>query len=70
MGPYCRFCGERCFVKPREWWPKEMIEAYSPLTLAATCHEGQKFEKKHLGYCFDDAVAEAKRLGTYPKGLR
>lgn len=69
MGPYCKFCGRRCFV-PIIGWPKHIGEAYGRYTIAATCRRGQEFEKERLGYCWDDveaaqaavAVAEALML--------
>ena len=54
MGPYCRFCGQRCFTHITDKWPEHIAEAYGRNTIAATCPGGQAFEKKTLGYCWDD----------------
>jgi len=44
MGPYCNFCGRRCFV-------------HNPMRgghLLATCKAGQELDKERLGYCWDE----------------
>jgi hypothetical protein len=61
MGPYCKFCGTRCFVPVTDRWPKHIIEAYGRFGLAATCPTGQQLEKQRLGYCWDD-VREASMV--------
>ena len=64
MGPYCKFCGHRCFVHITDEWPAHIIEAYGTNTIAATCRRGQQFEKERLGYCYDDAVKARKEAKT------
>jgi hypothetical protein len=54
MGPYCKFCGNRCFIPMPENTPKEILSAYGTNTIIATCEAGQKFEKEKIGYCYDD----------------
>lgn len=63
MGPYCKFCGNRCFAHLPAETPKEIQDAYGTLTIVATCPAGQAFEKQKVGYCYDDikkAIAAAK----------
>lgn len=49
MGPYCKFCGHRCFVHdPRR-------AGY----LLATCTKGQEHSRAELGYDYDQARAAA-----------
>lgn len=55
MGPYCDYCGHRCFVPITEYWPKHIQEAYGRYTIAATCARGQAYEKATIGYCYADA---------------
>ncbi len=59
MGPYCKFCGQRCFVPITVAWPAHIVRAYGRNSIAATCPKGQRFEKEKLGYCYDDAFAKA-----------
>jgi hypothetical protein len=54
MGPYCKFCGERCFVPFPEGTPKHILEAYGSASIIATCRRGQEFERQKIGYCYDD----------------
>ena len=59
MGPYCKFCGRRCFLFFPDETPKHILEAYGrTTTIIATCAEGQKFEKAIIGYCYDDIIEE------------
>ena len=63
MGPYCKFCGMRCFTHLPAETPKEIQDAYGTSTIVATCRAGQAFEKQEVGYCYDDiqrAIAAAK----------
>ena len=56
MGPYCKFCDNRCFVHD----PKNAGN------LLATCKRGQKYEKSKIGYCWDDlqnSKPQPKNLG-------
>ncbi len=54
MGPRCRFCKKRCFVRFLEGTPDYVLRAYGRYTLLATCSEGQAFERERIGFCFDD----------------
>jgi len=45
MGPYCNFCGQRCFVHD----PTSV-----GVGLLATCPKGQKLDKQKLGHCWDE----------------
>ncbi len=58
MGPYCDFCGQRCFVHFPVGTPEHILDAYrkvSPtITIIATCPGGQAYEKKSVGYCYQD----------------
>jgi hypothetical protein len=60
MGPYCKFCGQRCFVYLPMETPKEAQNAYGTTTIIATCKEGQEYEKKLTGWCLDDIQAAIK----------
>ena len=60
MGPYCNFCGQRCFVHITNDWPEHIVHAYGKNTIAATCPGGQQHEKKLLGYCYNDVERFAK----------
>jgi len=37
--------------------PDHIMLAYGSSTILATCREGQEFEKKKVGYCYDEIVA-------------
>lgn len=54
MGPYCRFCNNRCFVPMPKGTPRRVLEAYGKAAIIATCPAGQTFEKRKVGYCYDD----------------
>jgi hypothetical protein len=61
MGPYCKFCGRRCFVPFPKDAPPEILAAYRPgVSIVATCAEGQQFEKEATGYCLADIEAAIK----------
>ncbi len=61
MGPYCNFCNTRCFIPLQNLIPSYILKAYKNNNLAATCEKGQEFEKKRIGYCYNDIV----KLGSY-----
>ena len=67
MGPYCGYCNNRCFVylPILVSLPLAMREAYRahPVDIIATCAGGQAFEKKSIGYSYDDI--KARRAETY-----
>lgn len=54
MGPYCRFCGRRCFCHFPQETPEHVLQAYGTSTIVATCRAGQAFEKRRVGYCYGD----------------
>jgi len=67
MGPYCRYCGGRCFVlasvtlgcvdgaRPLLW---DLVAAISarPPELMATCGKGKSHDRRILGICHDDLL--------------
>lgn len=67
MGPYCKFCDQRCFVHLTEqmWNIAEVRAAYEQYRehgghipdIIATCHAGQAFEKGRIGMCYGDIQA-------------
>jgi hypothetical protein len=62
MGPYCKFCDQRCFSHMPAETPSHILEAYrtfmgGSVPIIATCHGGQKFEREKIGYCYDDIQA-------------
>ena len=58
MGPYCKFCDNRCFVNMPMATPKHILKAYGTSSIIATCKGGQEFEKERVGYCYDDVTRE------------
>jgi hypothetical protein len=62
MGPYCKFCGTRCFCHFPQETPEHILKAYGTSTIIATCPAGQAFEKQKVGYCYDDII-EATQKG-------
>lgn len=54
MGPYCKFCGHRCFIPFPQETPKHILAAYGSTTIIATCPGGQQYEKQKVGCCYDD----------------
>ena len=65
MGPYCKFCNQRCFVHMPMETPEHIVKAYGTSTIIATCPDGQRFEKEKVGYCYDDIMAA--RIAPVPK---
>lgn len=63
MGPYCKFCNQRCFVPMPTETPERIVKAYGTSTIIATCPEGQKFEKEKIGYCYDYIQKVIKERG-------
>lgn len=73
MGPYCRFCNNRCFCHMPEGTPPEALKAYGTSTIIATCPGGQAYEKQHVGWCYRDiltyiAAAQDNRPGYNSMG--
>lgn len=54
MGPYCKFCGQRCFVPLPQKTPDYILVAYGTVSIIATCKDGQVFERERHGYCYND----------------
>jgi len=50
MGPYCKFCGHRCFVHFPDETPSEALKAYGTSNIIATCPGGQEFENDKVGW--------------------
>ena len=57
MGPYCKFCDQRCFTHMPLDTPPHVVAAYRTVTILATCPAGQRFERERVGYCLDDIRA-------------
>lgn len=62
MGPYCQFCGQRCFLDPgtfagqvpkADW--RIWFAAGQPLL--ATCRPGKAFDRMRIGINADDVQA-------------
>jgi hypothetical protein len=63
MGPYCKYCGQRCFVPFPQNTPEYILNSYRPgVSIIATCPGGQKFEKEKTGYCYDEIKAKVAEL--------
>lgn len=56
MGPYCKFCDQRCFVHIPMGTPENILKAYGTSTIVATCKAGQQYEKNKVGFCHQDIV--------------
>lgn len=58
MGPYCKFCNQRCFTHMPLNAPQHIVDAYvakvGSIPIIATCPGGQQFEKDKVGYCYHD----------------
>lgn len=59
MGPYCKFCQNRCFVHMPADAPPEALAAYGTSTIVATCAAGQAFEIERTGWSYDHIKAAA-----------
>ena len=53
MGPYCKFCNNRCFTPIPAGTPDRIVKVFN-CDIIATCAAGQEFEKKKIGYCYAD----------------
>jgi hypothetical protein len=60
MGPYCKFCGTRCFCYFPKGTPEHILKAYGTSTIIATCLAGQEFERQKVGYCYNDILGEIR----------
>lgn len=68
MGPYCRYCNNRCFTRFPEHTPDHIIEAYEGLgNIIATCRQGQAFEQERVGWCYATIKAEIKATKTFAR---
>jgi hypothetical protein len=63
MGPYCKFCGQRCFVPVTDDWPEQIRKAYGSFSLAATCLRGRAYEREKFGVCYADTLTASQRTG-------
>lgn len=68
MGPYCNYCGHRCFTHMPAETPTEALKAYGRSTIIATCPAGQQFEKENVGWCYDDIQGTIAALTPPPTG--
>ena len=69
MGPYCKFCGRRCFVPILEGCPERVAKAYGRFTIAATCSRGRAYERDKFGLCYAD-VMDVSSSGGKPVSLK
>lgn len=60
MGPYCKFCNQRCFMHVPETAPAHVQEAYGRFTIAATCPGGKACDRENVGFCADDFAPVAE----------
>jgi hypothetical protein len=44
------------------------LDAYGSSTIIATCRAGQEFEKKKIGYCYDDIVKAIEEIDEIVSG--
>lgn len=58
MGPYCRYCNQRCFTHFPMATPQIALDAYGSVSIIATCPAGQRFEKGRTGWCYDDIMRQ------------
>jgi hypothetical protein len=66
MGPYCKFCGTRCFCFFPDKTPEHILKAYGTSTIIATCPGGQEFERQRVGYCYNDILSVIRDAGQAP----
>ena len=50
MGPYCNYCGNRCFLQ------RSLPHNNAMTILMATCYEGQQNDLERTGYTFQTAI--------------
>src|SRR3990170_3817875 len=64
MGPYCNFCQTRCFAPVKADWPEAILLPYREkgFGIAATCAQGQEYERRKLGVCYGDGEAALMAL--------
>lgn len=56
MGPYCKFCDNRCFTHFPDATPQYILVAYKTNNIIATCRGGQDFEMGRIGYSYDEIL--------------
>lgn len=58
MGPYCKFCDNRCFtplgIIGGRIAPKWVFELYGDVSIIATCPKGQALEREQVGICHSE----------------
>jgi len=57
MGPYCKFCDQRCFMH------HDYADPNGKYWILATCPEGQRYDKDKLGYCWGEVKPKAEDRG-------
>lgn len=73
MGPYCTFCGQRCFTHIPVETPPEMLKLYPKgVTIIATCTGGQALEIERYGTSYDVIQQAAEIMQRYfaSKGIK
>lgn len=68
MGPYCNFCGRRCFVPFPAGTPQQILRAYPEgVSIIATCYAGQRDEERRFGWGYDNIIFA---IDSYQPGER
>lgn len=65
MGPYCKFCDNRCFTYFPDNTPEYILAAYKTNTIVATCRGGQDFEMGRIGYSYDRIMKHIEIVVTH-----
>jgi len=53
MGPYCKFCNQRCFVPVPADPPAYATQVGSSFSILATCEDGKAHDQEILGWNLD-----------------
>lgn len=69
MGPYCHYCNHRCFAYIPGDLPQSLLSKYGAATITATCSDGQRFEREHLGVSYADIVEWRRATSPEPRAL-
>ncbi len=59
MGPYCKFCNQRCFVHTPKLTPEVKVRALASKfgrvpDILATCSGGKKYDREVVGFDIDE----------------
>lgn len=67
MGPYCKFCDNRCFSYIPMETPEHILQAFKEkapgVTILANCPKGQDHDKSVIGYNMNDIRQAIKEDG-------